>query len=137
MVPRQLRERAWHTFGKYSQRSRIRRRLEMANPFYEPGAQRGVRVKELFSRIASHYDFINDLQSFGLHRQWRKRLVKLAEPGPGKLALDVCCGTGDLALGLARQGAKVVGVDFTAPMLQVAQVRTVHQRTTRRVEDGR
>jgi demethylmenaquinone methyltransferase/2-methoxy-6-polyprenyl-1,4-benzoquinol methylase len=95
----------------------------MANLFYEPGEQRGTRVKELFARIAPRYDLVNDLQSFGLHRLWKRRVVRLAEPKPGKVALDLCCGTGDLALALARGGAKVVGVDFSDRMLEVAQKR--------------
>ena len=48
------------------------------NPFYDPGASRGARVHELFSRIAGRYDLINDLQSFGLHRYWKHRLIGLA-----------------------------------------------------------
>ena len=98
----------------------------MANSFYDPGESRGARVKELFTRIAPRYDLINDLQSFGLHRFWKRRVIRLAQPGPGKVALDLCCGTGDLALGLARQGAQVTGVDFNTKMLQVAQKRKRH-----------
>ena len=96
----------------------------MPNQFYEPGQQRGARVKELFARIAPRYDLINDLQSFGLHRFWKRQLISLAEPHPDKVALDLCCGTGDLALALARRGAKVVGMDFSERMLEMAQKRT-------------
>jgi ubiquinone/menaquinone biosynthesis C-methylase UbiE len=77
-------------------------------------------VKELFARIASRYDLINDLQSFGLHRYWKRRLIKLAGPQPGARALDLCCGTGDLAFALARAGADVTGLDFSREMLEVA-----------------
>jgi demethylmenaquinone methyltransferase/2-methoxy-6-polyprenyl-1,4-benzoquinol methylase len=95
----------------------------MANKFYDPGDQRAVKVKALFARIASRYDLINDLQSFGLHRYWKRRVVRLARPVPGCRALDVCCGTGDLALALARNGADVVGLDFSDKMLEVAAKR--------------
>src|SRR5436305_10603101 len=95
----------------------------MADTFYEPGDQRAVRVKELFARIALRYALINDLQSFGLHRRWKRRLLQLARPQTGLCALDLCCGTGDLAFALARQGARVVGVDFSEPMLQAAQAK--------------
>ena len=95
----------------------------MANAYYEPGEQRAARVSALFGRIAPRYDLINDLQSFGLHRLWKRRLVSLAEPKPGARALDVCCGTGDLAFALARRGAEVVGLDFSEPMLAVARRR--------------
>src|SRR5439155_16423692 len=70
--------------------------------------------------IAPRYDLLNDLQSFGLHRYWKHRLVRLAGVRPGAKALDLCCGTGDLAGMLAEGGATVVGVDFTTSMLQIA-----------------
>jgi len=95
----------------------------MANTFYEPGAQRAAKVSALFARIAPRYDLVNDLQSFGLHRLWKRRVSTLARPQPGERALDLCCGTGDLAFALARQGAEVIGLDFSAPMLAVADGR--------------
>ena len=100
----------------------------MANRFYDPGEQRSAKVRDLFAAIAPRYDLINDLQSFGLHRRWKRRLIRLAGVRPGEHALDLCCGTGDLAFALARQGAQVVGLDFSAPMLAVAQARFRQQR---------
>jgi demethylmenaquinone methyltransferase / 2-methoxy-6-polyprenyl-1,4-benzoquinol methylase len=95
----------------------------MANAFFDPGDQRAAKVHDLFSRIAPRYDLINDLQSFGLHRYWKRRVVRLACPQPGLRALDLCCGTGDLALALVRRGAQVVGLDFSEQMLDAAQRR--------------
>ena len=100
----------------------------MSNTFYVPGHQRGARVNDLFASIAPHYDLINDLQSFGLHRFWKRRVIKLANPGPGMSALDLCCGTGDLTLALAKRGSKVTGVDFSEPMLKVAGERQQRQK---------
>ena len=96
----------------------------MANAFFDPGDQRAAKVHALFSRIARRYDLLNDLQSVGLHRRWKRRVVRLARPQPGQRALDLCCGTGDLALALAAGGAEVTGLDFTQQMLEVAQSRT-------------
>lgn len=96
----------------------------MANEFYDPGEQRAAKVNDLFAAIARRYDFINDLQSFGLHRRWKNRLVHLANVRPGSDALDVCCGTGDIAQRLANAGARVTGLDFSEPMLAVARERT-------------
>src|SRR6187455_2790670 len=96
----------------------------MGDSFYDPGEQRAAKVNELFTRIAPRYDLINDLQSFGLHRYWKRRVVELAHPAPGLQALDLCCGTADLALSLASRGARVVGLDFNARMLDVAVQRT-------------
>ena len=95
----------------------------MSNVFYEPGEQRATKVGSLFARIARHYDFLNDLQSFGLHRRWKQRVVKLAGVATGNRALDLCCGTGDLAFALARRGAETTGLDFSPEMLAVADRR--------------
>jgi len=95
----------------------------MANVYFAPGEGRAARVSDLFGRIAPRYDLINDLQSFGLHRWWKHRLAQLAQPAPGCRALDVCCGTGDIALALAGRGARVTGLDFSEPMLNVARRR--------------
>ena len=95
----------------------------MSNTFYVPGEQRAAKVNDLFASIAGRYDLINDLQSFGLHRRWKRRVVELAAVTPGARALDLCCGTGDLALALAARGAAVTGLDFSAPMLAVADGR--------------
>ena len=100
-----------------------------ATKFYQPGSQRAARVEDLFSKIARRYDLINDLQSFGLHRLWKSRLLGLAQVRPGETALDVCCGTGDLVLGLARRGGSVVGLDFSGPMLGVARTRLLKARS--------
>lgn len=96
----------------------------MANKFYDPSEARAARVNDLFAAIAPRYDLINDLQSLGLHRAWKRRLVTLAEPRRGRTALDLCCGTGDVAFALAARGAEVTGLDFSAPMLAVAARRS-------------
>ncbi len=98
------------------------------NKFYVPGEERAARVHALFGTIAGRYDLINDLQSFGLHRHWKNRLLRLAAARPGERALDLCCGTGDVAFALARQGADVVGLDFNEPMLAVAAERAKNQK---------
>jgi len=99
----------------------------MANRYYAGGEARAARVHDLFAAIAPRYDLVNDLQSFGLHRLWKRRLVRLAECGPGRRALDLCCGTGDVAFALAACGARVVGLDFNEPMLEVARQRAASE----------
>jgi demethylmenaquinone methyltransferase/2-methoxy-6-polyprenyl-1,4-benzoquinol methylase len=100
----------------------------MGNRFYKPGADRAAGVNDLFATIAPRYDLINDLQSFGLHRLWKRRMVRLAAPRPGETALDVCCGTGDIAFRLAEAGARVTGLDFSPAMLAVAARRACPPR---------
>ena len=78
----------------------------------------------MFDRIAGRYDAMNSVMSAGLHHRWRARTVDVADLAPGAAALDVCCGTGDLALELRRRvgpGGRVVGLDFSAPMLELAE----------------
>lgn len=85
------------------------------------------QVKTMFDRIAGRYDLMNSVMSAGLHHRWRARAADLARLQPGQSGLDVCCGTGDLALELKRRvGAdgRVVGVDFSEPMLELARAKS-------------
>ncbi|HEY2082703.1 MAG TPA: bifunctional demethylmenaquinone methyltransferase/2-methoxy-6-polyprenyl-1,4-benzoquinol methylase UbiE [Verrucomicrobiae bacterium] len=106
----------------------------MTNKFYTPGEQRAAKVGELFATIAGRYDLINDIQSFGMHRLWKRRVLRLARVRPGERALDLCCGTGDLALALAKKGADVTGLDFSEPMLRVAREKSKVQSPKSKVE---
>jgi demethylmenaquinone methyltransferase/2-methoxy-6-polyprenyl-1,4-benzoquinol methylase len=95
----------------------------VSNIFCAPGEQHDAKVNDLFAAIARRYDLLNDVQSFGLHRHWKRRVIELAAVQPGNRALDLCCGTGDLALALARRGAEVTGIDFSPAMLEIAEAR--------------
>lgn len=76
----------------------------------------------MFGRIAAHYDRMNGLMTWGRHRAWRRLAARLADPAPGRPALDLCCGTGEQTLELARLGrGTVLGIDFTRPMLHLAR----------------
>ena len=86
--------------------------------------QFAAQVNRMFDRIAGRYDAMNSVMSAGLHHRWRERAADRAELGPGDSALDVCCGTGDLALELGRRvapGGTAVGCDFSEPMLELAR----------------
>jgi demethylmenaquinone methyltransferase / 2-methoxy-6-polyprenyl-1,4-benzoquinol methylase len=92
-----------------------------------------VGVRGMFDRIAGVYDRMNRTMTAGLDRSWRRRAADRAEIGPGGRALDVCCGTGDLALELAvRVGptGEVVGCDFSVPMLEIARRKADRTRAT-------
>ncbi|HKX17065.1 MAG TPA: bifunctional demethylmenaquinone methyltransferase/2-methoxy-6-polyprenyl-1,4-benzoquinol methylase UbiE [bacterium] len=83
-------------------------------------------VRRMFGAIAPRYDLANACISVGLHGLWKRTTVGLADVPPGGCALDVCCGTGDLALLLARRvgpQGRVVGLDFTSEMLDIARRR--------------
>ncbi len=77
----------------------------------------------MFGAIARRYDLVNDIQSLGLHRLWKRRVVALSNFREGEIGLDLCCGTGDLAIGLAKRGGSLVGMDMNRPMLQQAASR--------------
>jgi demethylmenaquinone methyltransferase/2-methoxy-6-polyprenyl-1,4-benzoquinol methylase len=82
------------------------------------------RVREMFDRISPRYDVMNRIMSFGLDGHWRAVAVRRARLAAGDQALDVCCGTGDLALALRRRvgpAGRVVGADFAEEMLAVAR----------------
>ena len=85
------------------------------------------QVNRMFDRVAGRYDTLNSVMTAGLHHRWRERAAARTELGPGDSALDICCGTGDLALELAKRvgpGGHVVGCDFSEPMLDLAREKT-------------
>lgn len=81
-------------------------------------------VRSMFARISGRYDLLNRTLSMGIDQRWRRRVVQRAGDVRGRVVVDACCGTGDLALAFARKGAKVLGVDFTPEMLRRAVPKT-------------
>ncbi|KPQ33745.1 MAG: 2-phytyl-1,4-naphtoquinone methyltransferase MenG [Phormidesmis priestleyi Ana] len=85
------------------------------------------RIRQLFDRIAPQYDQINRDMSFGLHQVWKQMAVLWSGAATGMKCVDVCCGSGDLALLLARQvgeTGQVVGADFAVEQLAIAAQKT-------------
>ena len=92
------------------------------------------QVRAMFDRIARVYDRMNSVMTAGMHHRWRERAADLAELKPGARALDVACGTGDLALELARRvgpGGEVVACDFSEQMLELARAKSADWPTIR------
>src|ERR1700759_1918751 len=90
------------------------------------------QVNRMFDRVPGHYDTLNSVMTAGLHHRWRERAADRAGLGPGEAALDVCCGPGELAFGLARRVARegrVVGCDFSEPMLDLAREKAAERGT--------
>ncbi len=80
------------------------------------------RVRRMFGEIAGRYDFLNHLLSLNIDRYWRWQTVRKAPPSASGPILDLCTGTGDLALAYYRASggkAKIVGADFCHPMLVI------------------
>ncbi|HXA34991.1 MAG TPA: bifunctional demethylmenaquinone methyltransferase/2-methoxy-6-polyprenyl-1,4-benzoquinol methylase UbiE [Steroidobacteraceae bacterium] len=84
------------------------------------------RVRSVFASVAGKYDVMNDLMSFGVHRLWKHFTLSLTGLKPGRRALDVAGGTGDLAAGMLRQVGKqghVVLSDVNSAMLTIGRDR--------------
>jgi demethylmenaquinone methyltransferase/2-methoxy-6-polyprenyl-1,4-benzoquinol methylase len=84
------------------------------------------QVRAMFDRVARVYDRMNSVMTAGMHHRWRERAADLAEVEVGDRVLDVACGTGDLALELARrvgETGEVVGCDFSGEMLELARAK--------------
>lgn len=86
----------------------------------------------LFSRIAHVYDNLNDLLSFGQHRVWKRMAVSWSGAKRGNSALDICCGSGDLAFLLSKKvglDGQVIGLDFSRNQLSIASSRQQERST--------
>jgi demethylmenaquinone methyltransferase / 2-methoxy-6-polyprenyl-1,4-benzoquinol methylase len=85
------------------------------------------QVRAMFDRISPSYDRMNRIMSLGMDGGWRSLAVRCTEVQPGDAALDVCCGTGDLAVALAEAVSatgRVVGLDFSQAMLDAARQKS-------------
>lgn len=92
-------------------------------------------IRNMFNNIAGSYDLLNDLLSLGIHRLWKKRLIKeLSQTNPQSM-LDCATGTGDIALSFLKENAhaRVTGIDFSANMLELAKEKSTKIKW--RVED--
>ena len=78
-------------------------------------------VRKMFSEISTKYDLMNDILSFGIHRLWRRKLVKLLNLDKNSYVIDLASGTGDLAIALNEKTGKVIGTDFCDDMLVIAR----------------
>lgn len=86
------------------------------------------KVQTIFNTISGDYDRMNNIISLNQHSVWRKRTMKEMFVKDGHEVLDVCCGTGDWTIQLAKEalGAKVTGLDFSENMLEVAKYKIRH-----------
>jgi demethylmenaquinone methyltransferase/2-methoxy-6-polyprenyl-1,4-benzoquinol methylase len=85
-------------------------------------------TRRVFATIADRYDFVNVLLSFNRDRAWKRRMVARANFQPHEVALDAASGTGDIAFGLAGGGGRVVGLDITPRMIELARTRAARTR---------
>jgi demethylmenaquinone methyltransferase/2-methoxy-6-polyprenyl-1,4-benzoquinol methylase len=103
-------------------------RAETEHAWQTVGAEKRQAVQSLFGTIAGRYDFLNSAMSMRLHHRWRAEAVRMLRLEPGDAVADVCCGTGDFAWPIRKavsDTAKVVGIDFSLPMLEVGKSKAV------------
>ena len=95
------------------------------------------RIAGMFDGIADRYDFLNHLLSAGIDRRWRRRAIRSLDLTSREIVLDLCTGTGDLAIEALRgpsHARRVVGVDFAGRMLRVGLGKVRSQRLADRVD---
>ena len=93
-------------------------------------AKAPARIAGMFDAIAGRYDFLNHLLSAGIDRGWRRRAIRSLQLTGRERVLDLCTGTGDLAIAAARAhppAARVIGIDFAAGMLRIAKNKVASQ----------
>jgi ubiquinone/menaquinone biosynthesis methyltransferase len=86
-------------------------------------AGKAPHVRRLFATIADRYDLITVWLSYGQDRRWKRQLLASAGPLPGVRVLDLACGTGDITWLAAHRGARVVGLDITPRMIELARAK--------------
>lgn len=98
-------------------------KLEALSQRYQSAAEKEKYVKNLFSEIDRHYDFMNRYMSLGLDQSWRRRAVRLAHFGKNDLLLDVAAGSGDSTLAALKVNpqARLIGLDFCGDLLNLAR----------------
>jgi demethylmenaquinone methyltransferase/2-methoxy-6-polyprenyl-1,4-benzoquinol methylase len=110
---------------------------ERENPVYGTLVdKREARIRTMFGNIASSYDLLNHLLSLNIDRYWRWRTTRLAAPQGDGPILDVCTGTGDLALAYdkaAGHRVPIIGSDFCLPMLLPARDKARRRKASERV----
>ena len=98
--------------------------MSLRSAFDSPDSKRRYN-RQLFSTIADRYDLITAVLSYGQDARWKRRLVAEAGVTGDDRALDLACGTGDIAFAVAAEGARTVGLDLTFRMLELAKAKPV------------
>jgi demethylmenaquinone methyltransferase/2-methoxy-6-polyprenyl-1,4-benzoquinol methylase len=90
--------------------------------------KRGTTIRDMFAGVAPRYDLLNRLLSGSLDIVWRKKAARALDLPAGSAVVDLCCGTGEQAVELARRGYRVAASDFCVPMLALAEPKYRRQQ---------
>lgn len=104
-------------------------------PYKDSDLGKKKQVEQMFDTISTNYDGLNRVISFGIDVKWRKKVVKMVSDTNPEAVLDIATGTGDLAISLAKTGAKrIVGLDLSEGMLAVGRKKIQEEGLTGRIE---
>ncbi|MHA6279710.1 bifunctional demethylmenaquinone methyltransferase/2-methoxy-6-polyprenyl-1,4-benzoquinol methylase UbiE [Salinimicrobium sp. CAU 1759] len=104
-------------------------------PYKDSDLGKKKQVEQMFDTISTNYDGLNRVISFGIDVKWRKKVVKMVSETNPQAVLDIATGTGDLAISLARTGAKrIVGLDLSEGMLAVGRKKIKEEELTGKIE---
>jgi demethylmenaquinone methyltransferase/2-methoxy-6-polyprenyl-1,4-benzoquinol methylase len=96
-----------------------------------PLREKAKKVQDLFGRVASSYDLMNDLMSLGVHRLWKQNFIHRLPLKENQTILDVAGGTGDIAIGIQKAyphlGLKVMVCDLTLPMIEEGRNNAINK----------
>lgn len=87
--------------------------------------EREEKIRAVFQAVAPRYDLMNDMMSFGIHRLWKRRLVKMVSPQSDELIVDLAGGTGDIAEKMAADGRTVIVIDPSEAMMAEGERRGI------------
>jgi demethylmenaquinone methyltransferase/2-methoxy-6-polyprenyl-1,4-benzoquinol methylase len=104
-------------------------------PYKDSDLDKKKQVEQMFDTISTNYDGLNRVISFGIDVKWRKKVIKMVSATNPESVLDIATGTGDLAISLAKTGAKrIVGLDLSEGMLAVGRKKIDQEELTGKIE---
>ncbi len=101
-----------------------------------PAREKGTLVRSHFDAVAKRYDLMNTLLSFGIHYLWKKAAIELLQLKKGESVLDICGGTGDLAVLAAKRigpSGRIVLYDINRAMMEAGRFKATHAAERRRI----
>ena len=108
--------------------------IKPIKPNQNSAESKNEQVEEMFDNISDRYDFLNSLISLGMDKKWKRNVLKLLIEKNPKNILDIATGTGDMALLFQKTKAhKIVGVDISKKMLEIADVKIKKQNLQDRI----
>lgn len=104
-------------------------------PYKDSSLNKKKQVEQMFDTISTNYDGLNRVISFGIDVKWRKRVIKMVAATNPESVLDIATGTGDLAISLAKTGAKeIIGLDLSEGMLAVGRKKIEEEKLSKKIE---